>query len=65
MTCEHFTHLGEPCCAAGINYMELAGGGVFTLVFRLPCLPITNRHGEEARRCELFGMPLVVEQAPA
>lgn len=50
-TCAHFTDVGKACCAKGVNYQALAGGGTFTLVLRLPCLPITNRRGEEARTC--------------
>ena len=53
-TCAHFQSLGAGCCARGVNYQALAGGGVFYMVMRLPCLPITNRRGEEARTCEHF-----------
>lgn len=53
MTCRHFTEIGARCCAAGVDYQQLAGGGTFTLVLRLPCLPITNRRGEEVRQCKL------------
>jgi hypothetical protein len=54
MTCAHFSHLGAACCARGVNLQHLAGGGVFTLVLRLPCLPITNRRGETVRECAHF-----------
>jgi hypothetical protein len=54
MTCAHFTELGKQCCSAGIDYMKLAGGGTFTLVLRLPCLPISNRRGEVARACAKY-----------
>lgn len=54
MTCQFFTHPGAECCAAGVNLAKLAGGGVFTQVLRLPCLPITNRRGEEKRECDKF-----------
>jgi len=57
MTCAHFTDLGARCCAAGVSYQQLAGGGTFTLVLRLPCLPITNRRGEDARPCKLYQEP--------
>lgn len=53
-TCAHFTDLGAACCARGVNYQHLAGGGVFTMVLRLPCLPITNRRGEDVRKCAEF-----------
>lgn len=50
-TCAYFTDFGHRCCARGVNYQQLAGGGTFTLVLRLPCLPITNRRGEQVRAC--------------
>lgn len=56
MICAHFDP-GSSSCAAGINYQKLAGGGTFTLVLRLPCLPITNRRGEDARPCKLYQEP--------
>jgi hypothetical protein len=52
--CAHFTHAGEDCCARGVDYMKLAGGGAFRMLLRLPCLPITNRRGEEARACAKY-----------
>lgn len=64
MTCAHFTDPGTACCARGVNYQHLAGGGAFTMVLRLPCLPITNRRGEEARTCAQFG-PALIERAKA
>lgn len=51
MTCHHFTDPAQPCCDRGINYQALAGGGVFLMVLRLPCLPISNRRGEVASQC--------------
>lgn len=57
MTCAHFTSVGEPRCAAGVDYMKLAGGGTFTLILRLPCLPISNRRGEVARDCQKYQAP--------
>lgn len=51
MTCQFFTDVGKACCSQGINYATLAGGGPFYMVLRLPCLPISNRRGEEARKC--------------
>jgi hypothetical protein len=54
MTCAHFTHVGEEQCAQGVNYMGLAGGGAFRMLLRLPCLPLSNRRGEEARMCAKY-----------
>lgn len=52
------THFADPArsarCSAGVRYQTLAGGGVFSMVMRLPCLPLSNRHGEEVRACEKF-----------
>jgi hypothetical protein len=53
MTCQHFTSPGAECCAAGVNLQHLAGGGIFYMVLRLPCIPITNRRGEVASVCKL------------
>lgn len=53
MICTHFL-ADHPCCARGVNYLALAGGGVFTLIMRLPCVPISNRRGELARECPSF-----------
>jgi hypothetical protein len=50
MTCAHYSP-DVPCCARGINYQALAGGGAFYMVLRLPCLPISNRRGEQAKMC--------------
>ena len=52
-TCSHFAP-EQSHCAAGVCYQALAGGGVFLMVMRLPCVPITNRRGEEARACVKF-----------
>lgn len=54
MTCAHFTHAGEGSCARGVNYMALAGGGAFRMLLRLPCLPLSNRRGEEVRTCAKY-----------
>lgn len=56
VTCAHFDP-GAECCAAGINYQRLTGGGVHYMVLRLPCLPLSNRRGEEARPCAQFAQP--------
>jgi hypothetical protein len=53
MTCRFFDP-GSTACAAGIEYQKLAGGGAFTMVMRLPCIPISNRRGEEARPCTMY-----------
>ncbi|MEC5161884.1 hypothetical protein [Janthinobacterium sp. CG_S6] len=51
-------HLIDPAssshCARGVNYRSLAGGGVHYMVFRLPCVSITNRRGEDVRTCAQF-----------
>ena len=54
MTCAHFTHVGEDQCAADVNYMALACGGPFRMLLRLPCLPLSNRRGEEVRTCAKY-----------
>jgi len=51
--CAHFNP-GADCCTRGVNYQRLAGGGAFTVVMRLPCLPISNRRGETARECNQY-----------
>ena len=54
MTCAHFTHVGAERCAQGVNYMALAGGGAFRMMLRLPCIPLSNRRGEEVRTCAKY-----------
>ena len=54
MTCAHFTHTGEDQCAQGVSYMALAGGGAFRMMLRLPCIPLSNRRGEEVRTCAKY-----------
>lgn len=54
MTCAHFTDPAEACCALGVNYQQLAGGGVYGMVMRLPCLPISNRRGDQAQVCKQY-----------
>ena len=54
MTCCHFTDLATPCCARGVNLLQLAGGGAFYMVLRLPCIEISNRRGETASTCSQF-----------
>jgi hypothetical protein len=34
--------------------MALAGGGPFRMLLRLPCLPLSNRRGEEVRTCAKY-----------
>lgn len=50
MTCAHFT-ADKPCCARGINYQALAGGGAFYAALRLPCYELTNRRGQQMKPC--------------
>jgi len=51
--CPHFRAPEEhQTCAAGVNYLRLAGGGVQTVILRLPCHPLTNRRGEVAAQCK-------------
>ncbi|MDB5978696.1 MAG: hypothetical protein JWR07_5456 [Nevskia sp.] len=50
-TCQFFTDVGARYCAKGVDYQRLAGGGAFYMVLRLPCLPITNRRGEQVKVC--------------
>lgn len=54
MACQHFESPDAECCAAGVNLAQLAGGGRFYMVHRLPCIPISNRRGETARECSKF-----------
>ncbi len=54
MTCQHFDHPDAECCAAGVNLQRLAGGGVFSMVMRLPCIPLSNRQGHQASVCNKF-----------
>jgi hypothetical protein len=54
MTCAHFTHAGEDRCAPDVSYMALAGGGAFRMMLRLPCIPLSNRRGEEVRTCAKY-----------
>lgn len=51
--CAHFLP-EQSHCAKGVGYMGLAGGGVFGMVLRLPCVPLLNRRGEEVRTCAQF-----------
>jgi hypothetical protein len=57
MTCAHFSTPDAECCAAGVNLAQLAGGGKFYQVMRLPCIEITNRRGEVASVCKQFSGP--------
>lgn len=53
-TCQHFSTPESEYCAAGVNLQQLAGGGIFSMVMRLPCIPISNRRGEVASVCKQF-----------
>lgn len=35
-------------------YAALAGGAVHYQIMRLPCVPISNRRGEVANRCDKY-----------
>lgn len=53
--CEHFVDPAEACqCREGVRYASLAGGGVHYQILRLPCIPLSNRRGETASRCEKY-----------
>jgi hypothetical protein len=54
VTCAHFTNPDESYCTQGISYQQLAGGGAFSVVLRLPCLPLSNRRGEVTRTCTKY-----------
>lgn len=53
MTCPAFNNCLDGCCDRGVNYLKLAGGGPFTLVYRLPCLDISNRRGQVEAHCDM------------
>lgn len=51
-TCIHFTGaMQNDCCRVGVNYRQLAGGGEFGHILRLPCVEITNRRGHPVSSC--------------
>lgn len=51
--CAHFVS-DSRCCARGVNYQQLAGGGAYSMIFRLPCVELSNRQGEVARECNNY-----------
>ena len=54
-TCRYFQDPAEHCsCQRGIKFGALAGGGAHYKILRLPCVPITNRRGEVASRCDKY-----------
>jgi hypothetical protein len=53
--CQHFRDPAEyRDCHCGVQYGTLAGGGVHEQIMRLPCVPISNRKGNEARHCAKY-----------
>lgn len=53
--CQNFLDPAEHTeCRQGVRYASLAGGGAHYQIFRLPCVPITDRRGEEANRCDQY-----------
>lgn len=53
--CKFFQDPAEHCrCQRDVSYASLAGGGSFTQIMRLPCIPIANRHGEVESRCNKY-----------
>ena len=52
MICAHFLP-EQSHCAKGVGYMGLAGGGVFGMVLRLPCVVLSNRR-DEVKTCAQF-----------
>lgn len=53
--CQNFQDPAEhSACRCGVKYQALAGGAVHTMVLRLPCFELSNRRGEEAKRCEKY-----------
>jgi hypothetical protein len=48
MTCRHLTDpMTTQCCAAGVDYLRLTGGGVYSMMLRLPCYELEDRKGHE------------------
>jgi hypothetical protein len=50
-TCIHFTGIMEPCCKAGVNYDQLAGGPEFGRWLRLPCVSGKDNKGVTPKAC--------------
>jgi hypothetical protein len=54
MSCTHFLDPAHGQCAAGVNYVKHTGGAVFTTIYRLPCIELSNRHGQTVRPCKQY-----------
>lgn len=53
--CRFFQDPAEHCtCQQGVTYSALAGGAVHYQILRLPCVPISNRKGEVASKCQQY-----------
>ena len=53
--CRHFLNPAEHCaCRAGVEYLTLAGGAVYTMVLRLPCFELSNRRKEDIKHCDKY-----------
>jgi short subunit dehydrogenase-like uncharacterized protein len=51
-TCRHLTDpMTSQCCTAGVDYLRLTGGGVYSMALRLPCYELEDRKGHEVARC--------------
>lgn len=42
---------------------SFAGGGAYTMVMRLPCIPISNRRGDVASVCKQFSEGVQCDEA--
>lgn len=61
--CKHFVNPAEACqCQQGVKYAALAGGSSHYQILRLPCIPLSNRRGEVASRCDKYQ---AIEQDPS
>lgn len=53
--CTHFRDPAEHCqCQQGVRYAALAGGGAFSQITRLPCVPLSNRQGQVVSLCDKY-----------
>jgi hypothetical protein len=53
--CIHFSDPAQArCCRADVQYQALAGGAAHTMIFRLPCFELSNRHGEDVKHCTKY-----------
>jgi len=60
-TCKHFNGMMNDCCTAGINYRNLAGGGIDGMALRLPCHTAfkdrQSKEGIQVIACDLREYP--------